>query len=71
MCVIGLGTVGAASKDQCERKNVMCHPSSSLSENLVTVATLMGHSRLDTTAIYTQPSRRDLEEAVEKLADPG
>jgi len=39
-------------------------------ENLVTVAHLMGHSRLDTTAIYTQPSRRDLEEAVEKLADP-
>jgi site-specific recombinase XerD len=39
-------------------------------ENLLTVAHLMGHSRLDTTAIYTQPSRRDLEEAVEKLADP-
>lgn len=39
-------------------------------ENLVTVAHLMGHSRLDTIAIYTQPSRRDLEEAVEKLADP-
>ena len=39
-------------------------------ENLVTVAHLMGHSRLDTTAIYTQPSRKDLEEAVGKLADP-
>ena len=39
-------------------------------ETLVTVANLMGHSRLDTTAIYTQPSRRDLEKAVGKLADP-
>ena len=39
-------------------------------ENLVTVAHLMGHNRLETTPIYTQPSRRDLEEAVEKLADP-
>jgi len=39
-------------------------------ENLVTVAHLLGHSRLETTAIYTQPSRQDLEEAVEKLADP-
>jgi len=39
-------------------------------ENLVTVAHLMGHSWLDTTAIYTQPSQRDLEDAVEKLADP-
>ena len=37
-------------------------------ENLVTVATLMGHSRLDTTAIYTQPNQQDLERAVEKLA---
>jgi len=37
-------------------------------ENLVTVAALMGHSRLDTTAIYTQPNQQDLERAVEKLA---
>jgi site-specific recombinase XerD len=37
-------------------------------ENLVTVATLMGHSRLDTTAIYTQPNQQDLERAVERLA---
>lgn len=36
-------------------------------ENLVTVATLMGHARLDTTAIYTHPSQADLEKAVEKL----
>jgi len=28
----------------------------------------MGHARLDTTAIYTQPSQRDFERAVEKLA---
>jgi site-specific recombinase XerD len=37
-------------------------------ENLVTVAALLGHSRLDTTAIYTQPSQKDLERAVDKLA---
>jgi site-specific recombinase XerD len=37
-------------------------------ESLVTVATLMGHSRLDTTAIYTQPNQQDLERAVERLA---
>jgi len=37
-------------------------------EDLVTVATLMGHARLDTTAIYTQPNQRDLERAVEKLS---
>ena len=37
-------------------------------ENLVTVATLMGYSRLDTTAIYIQPNHQDLERAVEKLA---
>ena len=36
-------------------------------ENLVTVAALMGHARLDTTAIYTQPSERDLQKAVERL----
>jgi len=38
-------------------------------ENLVTVATLMGHSRLDTTAIYTRPNAQDLEKAVERLAE--
>lgn len=38
-------------------------------ENLVTVAVLMGHSRLDTTAVYTQPSTSDLEKAVESLAE--
>jgi site-specific recombinase XerD len=32
--------------------------------DLVTVATLMGHERLETTAIYTKPSDRDLERAV-------
>jgi site-specific recombinase XerD len=36
-------------------------------ENLVTVATLLGHQRLETTAIYTKPSERDLERAVQKL----
>jgi site-specific recombinase XerD len=40
-------------------------------ENLVTVAKLLGHERLETTAIYTQPWQQDLEKAVEKLATGG
>ena len=36
--------------------------------NLVVVSALMGHQRLETTAIYTTPSQRDLEQAVERLA---
>jgi len=36
-------------------------------EDLVTVQTLLGHERLDTTARYTQPGARDLEEAVSRL----
>ena len=36
--------------------------------DLVTVAALMGHDSVETTAIYTHPSARDLEQAVEKLA---
>ena len=35
--------------------------------DLVTVAALLGHTRLETTAIYTRPSPRDLERAVERL----
>ena len=35
--------------------------------DLVTVAALLGHSRLETTAIYTHPAERDLERAVERL----
>jgi site-specific recombinase XerD len=35
--------------------------------DLVTVSTLLGHQRLETTAIYTTPSGRDLEQAVSKL----
>jgi site-specific recombinase XerD len=35
--------------------------------DLVTVAALLGHSRLETTAIYTHPSDRDLQHAVERL----
>jgi len=35
--------------------------------DLVAVATLLGHQRLETTAIYTKPSPRDLEKAVERL----
>jgi site-specific recombinase XerD len=33
--------------------------------DIVTVAALLGHSRIDTTSIYTQPSWRDLENAVD------
>jgi integrase/recombinase XerC len=33
--------------------------------DIVTVAALLGHSRIDTTAIYTQPSWKDLERAVD------
>jgi site-specific recombinase XerD len=35
--------------------------------DLVTVAALLGHERLETTAIHTQPSHQDLVAAVEKL----
>ena len=35
--------------------------------DLVAVATLPGHQRLGTTAIYTKPSERDLEGAVGRL----
>ena len=35
--------------------------------DLVAVARLLGHERLDTTARYTQPTERDLEKAVERL----
>jgi site-specific recombinase XerD len=35
--------------------------------DLVTVSTLLGHQRLETTAIYITPSGRDLEQAVSKL----
>lgn len=35
--------------------------------DLVALARLLGHARLDTTARYTQPTERDLERAVERL----
>ena len=37
--------------------------------NLVEVAKLMGHTNLNTTAVYTQPTAEDLEQAVQRL-DP-
>lgn len=36
-------------------------------ENLVNVAALLGHEDLNTTAIYTKPTRADLERAVAKI----
>jgi site-specific recombinase XerD len=36
--------------------------------DLVTVAAFLGHDSVETTAIYTHPSARDLERAVERLA---
>jgi site-specific recombinase XerD len=36
-------------------------------EDLATVSRLLGHERLETTAIYTQPTARDLEAAVRRL----
>jgi integrase/recombinase XerD len=35
--------------------------------DLVTVSRLMGHERLETTAIYTTPSEQDPEQAVVRL----
>ena len=35
--------------------------------DLVTVSRLLGHERLETTAIYTQPTAQDLEAAVRRL----
>jgi site-specific recombinase XerD len=41
-------------------------------EDLATVQRLLGHERLETTAIYTHPTARDLETAVRRLeADAG
>src|SRR3954452_19653323 len=39
--------------------------------DLVSVSALLGHQRLETTAIYTTPSHRDLEKVVEKLEQDG
>jgi hypothetical protein len=35
--------------------------------DLVTAATFLGHSRLDTTARYSQPSEEDLTRAAERV----
>jgi len=39
--------------------------------DLMSVSALLGHQRLETTAIYTTPSQRDLEKVVEKLEQDG
>jgi site-specific recombinase XerD len=36
-------------------------------EDLVTVAALLGHENIQTTAVYTRPNQKDLEQAVGKL----
>jgi len=40
-------------------------------EDLATVSRLLGHERLETTAIYTEPTARDLEAAVRRLERDG
>jgi site-specific recombinase XerD len=40
-------------------------------EDLATVSRLLGHERLETTALYTEPTARDLEEAVRRLERDG
>ena len=35
--------------------------------DIATVSRLLGHERLETTAIYTQPTAKDLEAAVQRL----
>ena len=37
--------------------------------DIVTVASLAGHSDISTTSIYTQPNGRDMEHAVESLVE--
>lgn len=37
--------------------------------DIVTVASLAGHSDISTTSIYTQPNGRDMEQAVESLVE--
>ena len=39
--------------------------------DLVSVSALLGHQRLETTAIYTTQSQRDLEKVVAKLEQDG
>jgi integrase/recombinase XerC len=39
--------------------------------DLVTVSRRLGHERLETTAIYTQPTAQDLEAAVARLERDG
>jgi integrase/recombinase XerC len=61
---------------QARQEDVTAHTlRHSFAKNLVNVdtpldqvATLLGHESLDTTRIYTQPSERDLERAVQRAA---
>ncbi len=69
--------VQLALKDYCRRAGVSITPhqlrhyfAKSLIDtgaNVLEVAALLGHSNINTTRIYTVPSQRDLELAVEKL----
>ncbi|WP_245574417.1 tyrosine-type recombinase/integrase [Desulfovirgula thermocuniculi] len=49
-------------------RHTFCKTLVDAGESLDKVELLTGHTRLDTTAIYTRPGRTDLERAVEKLS---
>jgi integrase len=48
-------------------REVKADPSASLRAGLVTVAALLGHESVATTALYTQPGEADPVQAVEGL----
>jgi integrase/recombinase XerC len=55
----------------CQPHDLLIPPAALIDSGvtLEKVATLLGHSNLNTTRIYTTPGERDLEEAVKTLED--
>ena len=51
-------------------RHTFCKALVDAGESLDRVAALAGHARLDTTALYTRPTRADLERAVGRLDQP-